>query len=273
MFKKGLIIKETAFFLAAILMLSLLCSCFYSPSKENSVYYNDRVDLLILFEYSIPFIYDLNLQMKGDVEIYPIEEDDYGRTLGILQYNAEVSNPLFGENAIYCILQSGSKQESCFYEDACCIMVETGMDTEEAIEQLKKGNDWNTPVFFEKCRIIPIEHSAASGVYDNDYGNNTNIYTRNACRAAGWPADDADIDVICRDGCGLWLFGLVKNYRKADSPVCLIMMKEDRSVWQNEVTGLSVVGTHLIENRTSPWAEIHAFKQELGWTFQPPRED
>lgn len=70
-------IRRVPRFLICLTLLSLLCACFYVPSKEKSVYYNERVDLLVLYQYSVAFFTE-DLQSVGDIEIYPVEEDEYG---------------------------------------------------------------------------------------------------------------------------------------------------------------------------------------------------
>ena len=250
-----------------LILFSFLCACFYSPSKKKSVYYNDRIDLLVLFHYSVPLMAE-SLESVGDIEIYPIDVDDYGRTLGIMKCDSLRKSPLFGENEVYCVLQSGSKTESCFYEDYCCVIVENGSDDYEIIERLKLDNDWDLPLDIDKCRRIPIKYYAATGDYDTDYGYNQPYYTQSALKAARWSSDDAWLDVLCKDGCGRWLFVLEKNTKKADSPICLIMMKEGHSIWGGyDDSKMSVIGTHILENRSNPWEEIHAFKDEMGWEF------
>ena len=256
------IIKHFSWLIIYLILLSFLCACFYSPSKEKSVYFNDRVDLLVLYQYSVPFVGE-SLEPVGDIEIYPVEVDNYGRTLGIMKGNSLRRSPLFGENAVYCVVQCGSKEESCFYEDSCCIIVENGSDDQEAIEQLKLDNDWNLPLNVERSRRIPIKDYSAAEDYNTDYGYNYNYYTKKALSAAGWSSDSAWLDVIGKDGNGLWLFSLMRNADKDDSPICLVMMKEDYSQGQE----LSVVGIQLLENRASPWKEIRAFKVEIGWKF------
>ena len=258
--KKCAIKRKICMLLVSFVLLSQLSSCYY-PIYENSVRKNGREDLLILFTHSIPFVADLDNDMTGSVEIYPVEADKYGRTLGILQFNKKVSNCLLGENAVYCVLQSGSKKESCFYEDVCCIMVENGADPSAAIEQLKQDNDWNRPLATDKCRTIPIKYYTASGDFDTQYGYTD--YRTPACNAVGWPADSAWLEVLSKDGCGLWLFTLLRDKNDTDSPVCMIMMKEDAS----SDPKLSVIGTRLLANRSAPWVEIHAFKEEMGWQF------
>lgn len=253
--------KKASIILVLLFLLSLFSACFYSPQYENSVYNNGRDDLLVLFTYSVPFLYDLDIRLLGDVEIYPVEEDEFGRTLGVLQFNRKKRNILFDENAVYCVLQTGSNTESCFYEDICCIMVEKGNDPTEAIEQLKRDNDWNFALSLDKCRIIPINHHSTAGVYDNQYGYTD--YETMACKKIGWAVESAWIDVLCKDGCGLWLFSLVKDKQEEDSPVCLIMMKEDSS----DDPKLSIVGTRFLDSRSSPWEKIHAFKKDMGWFF------
>lgn len=253
-------------FVLLILIILAIVSNIYRPRYENSVYYNDRDDLLVLFSYSVPDIYYLDIEMEGDVEIYPIEEDKLGRTLGILQYNEVKKNALFGENAIYCVLQSGSKKECSFYEDVCCVMVENGVDPGEAIEQLKLANDWNNPLELEQCRAIPIKLGCAAGVYDNDYGYTA--YDRIISDALNWESRYASFDVLCKDGCGLCLCTLVKDYRETESPIVIVMMREDKSA----DPALSIIATQPLENRTSPWEEIHAFKEEMGWQFVNPAQ-
>lgn len=258
--------RRISVFLISLIFASFLCSCFYVPSKKQSVYYNDRTDLLLLFRYTVPFVSD-GRESVGDIEIYPVEIDDYGRTLGTMQGDAARNHLLFGENAVYCVLQSGSKKESCFYEDICCVMVENGTGRDDAIERLKQNNDWNQPIAYEKCRRIPIKYDNASGAYDMDLGYEYNSLLRNACNAVGWSKDNAWLDEVCKDGQGLWLFALVLDPSKTDSPVCLVMMKEIPRILANAEPELSVVGSHRLENRTSPWEEIRDFKIEMGWTF------
>ena len=248
-------------FVLLILIILAIVSNIYRPRYENSVYYNDRDDLLVLFSYSVPDIYYLDIEMEGDVEIYPIEEDKLGRTLGILQYNEVKKNALFGENAIYCVLQSGSKKECSFYEDVCCVMVENGVDPGEAIEQLKLANDWNKPLLLEQCRTIPIKSGWPAGVYDNDYGYTA--YDTIIGDVLGWESRYALFDILCKDGNGLCLCTLEKDYREPESPIVLVMMREDESADPE----LSIITTRPLENRTSPWEEIHAFKEEMGWHF------
>ena len=225
------------------------------------MYYNGRKDLQILFEYTVPFLKNDNHTI-GDISIFPAEEDEYGRTLGILQFNSEYNNVLFADNSVYCILQSGSETESCFFEDICCVMVKNDADATEAINQLKQENAWDLPPDNGKCRTIPIRYYSMDGAYSVN-----SIYPGRleepASEAVDWPADHVWIEVLCKDGCGMWLFTLVQDYREAGSPVCLVMMKEDSS--QKE--GLSIIGTHLLENRDSPWREIHTFKDDMGWAF------
>lgn len=252
--------KKLSLLLTFSLTLSLLSSC-YSPRYKNSVYYNSRDDLLILFSYSVPFVRDLDIKMKGHVELYPVEADAFGRTLGILQYNQEKKNLLFGNCAVYCVLQSGSSSESCFYEDVCCVMVENDVDSSETIQQLKQDNDWNMPLDLDRCRKIPIKGDVPSGVYDTSYGY-TN-YEEIAANALEWDDRTTNFDVLCKDGCGLWLCTLIQDYKDKESPTALIMMREDTSASPK----LSICGTRILENRTSPWNEIHAFKQEQGWQF------
>ena len=79
----------TLLFLTVLIALMILSSR-YHPKYKNSVYYNERSDLLVLFTYSIPFVGDLDVERLGDVEIYPVETDEYGRTLGILQFKPKM---------------------------------------------------------------------------------------------------------------------------------------------------------------------------------------
>ena len=258
--------KKKTILLVLLTLFLMLASCFYRPTYEKSVYYNGREDLLGLFSYAVPDIYDLDVEMKGDVEIYPIEEDEYGRTLGILQYNQYKRNTLFGENAIYCVLQSGSKKECSFYEDVCCVMVENGVDPSEAIEQLKLDNDWIKPLVLEQCRTIPIKSGWPAGVYDNDYGYTD--YDSIVADALGLEPSYPQFDILCKDGSGLCLCTLETNYREKESPIILVMMREDKSADPE----LSVISSRPLENRTSPWEEIHAFKEEMGWKFVNPSQ-
>lgn len=256
--------RKAALFLALLALLGLLSSC-YAPRYKNSVYYNDRVDLLALYTYSVPFVADLDVEMMGHVEIYPVEVDEYGRTLGILQFTVQKTNQLFVENAVYCILQSGSKTECCFYEDVCCVMVENNTDPQEAIEQLKQENDWNLPIALDKCRVLPLKLDNISGAYDTDQHSKYNEFTTMACKAVMWPTENAWLEVLCKDGCGLWLFTLVLNHNKENSPVYLIMMQEEPSA----DLLLSIIDTRMLENRSAPWEEIHSFKDDMGWHFGP----
>ena len=262
--KKTLII--TLLFLTVLIALMILSSR-YHPKYKNSVHYNERSDLLVLFTYSIPFVGDLDVERLGDVEIYPVETDEYGRTLGILQFKPRKRNQLFGENAVYCVLQSGSKKKCCFYEDVCCVMVENGTDSSAAIQQLKRDNDWNMPLAIGKCRTIPIKYYNASGDFNTKYGYHD--YETPACKAVMWPTKNAWLEVLCKDGNGLWLFTLVLNCHKENSPVYLIMMREDPSADPM----LSIVGTQALNDQSSPWAEIHAFKEEMGWQFSQSGAD
>lgn len=255
---------KKALYIIVLIMLMLLSSC-YAPSKKNSVSYNSRKDLLVLFKYCVPFVTDGN-EPIGDIEIYPIEADGFGRTLGIMQFNPEHRNCLFGENAIYCILQSGSGQESYFYEDVCCVAVENGKDASAAVEQLKRSNDWNKPLALNKCRRIPIKYYSPSGAYDDSF--DLAICEDIAETAAGWESESDWIDVLCKDGRGLWLFTFTKDAQEINSPVMLIMMQEDPSVSPT----MFVVGTYLIENHNAPWIEIHAFKENMGWQFEIDNE-
>ena len=256
----------TLLFLTVLIALMILSSRYY-PKYKNSVHYNERSDLLVLFTYSIPFVGDLDVEMLGDVEIYPVETDEYGRTLGILQFKPRKRNQLFGENAVYCVLQSGSKKKCCYYEDVCCVMVENGTDSSAAIQQLKRDNDWNMPLAIGKCRTIPIKYYNASGDFNTKYGYHD--YETPACKAVMWPTENAWLEVLCKDGCGLWLFTLVLNCHKENSPVYLIMMREDPSADPM----LSIVGTQPLNDQSSPWAEIHAFKEEMGWQFSQSGAD
>ena len=254
--------KKVSVIILSLGLFVLLSSCYY-PRYKKSVYYNGRKDLLVAFTYTVPFIYDSGIEMRGDVELYPVETDEYGRTLGILQFNSTQRNPLFGENAVYCILQCGSSEESCFYEDICCTMVENGTDPMEQIEQLKEDNDWNMPLVLGKCRKIPIQYSSAGGIYDTQYGYRN--YKETACNAVDWEVSTAWLEVLCKDGCGLWLFTLEKDSKEKDSPICLIMMKETAASAESPI--LSVLETRILKNRYSPWIEIRAFKQDTGWAF------
>ncbi|MBQ1411150.1 MAG: hypothetical protein IIY94_07745 [Oscillospiraceae bacterium] len=249
-----------------LMLISLLCSCIYSPSKEKSVYNNGRVDLLVLYKYSVPFLGD-SLESVGDIEIYPVEVDDYGRTLGIMQGDQTRMDPLFGRNAVYCVLQSGDKKESCFYEDNCCISVENGLSLDEAIERLKQNNDWNTPLMLDKCRRLSINNYSASGAFDTDIGYNYNFLSKKACNAVRCSDENTWLDAVCKDGHGLWLFALILDPIKEDSPVYLIMMQEKNPILDNGEPEFSVIGSHLLEKRSTPWEEIRDFKKEMGWIF------
>ena len=263
--------RKVSWIISYQILLLFLCSCFYSPSKEKSVYYNDRVDLLVLYKYSVPFVGE-SYESVGGIEIYPVEVDDYGRTLGIMQGDQIRRAPLFGENAVYCVLQGGSKNECCFYEDGCCVMLENASDYHETIDQLKKTNDWNKPLALEQCRTIPIKNYSASGVFDTDLNYQYNSLADMVCKAVGCSTDNTWLDEISKDGCGLWLFALMLDLGKEDSPVYLVMMQENLSSVGNDKPELSVIGTHLLEKHTSPWEEIHTFKEDMGWQFVNPAQ-
>lgn len=269
MFCETKIGRKMSWIIIFLTLILLLCSCFYSPSKRESVYYNDRVDLLVLYKYSVPFVGE-SYESIGDIEIYPVEVDDYGRTLGIMQGDQIRRDPLFGENAVYCVLQNGSKKECCFYEDKCCVMLENGSDYHETIERLKKSNDWNMPLALNQCRTIPIQHYSAAGAFDTDLGYKYNSLSNMACKSVGRSADNSWLDAISKDGCGLWLFALMFDLSKDDYPVYLVMMQE--AFTDDNDQPLNLIGTHLLENRTSPWEEIHAFKEEMGWQFVNPAQ-
>jgi hypothetical protein len=142
-------------------------------------------------------------------------------------------------------------------------MVENGTDSSAAIQQLKRDNDWNMPLAIGKCRTIPIKYETASGDFDTDYGYHD--YETPTCKAVMWPTENAWLEVLCKDGCGLWLFTLVLNHNKENSPVYLIMMQEDPSADPL----LSIIDTRVLENRSAPWEEIHSFKADMGWHFGP----
>ena len=46
----------------------------------------------------------------------------------------------------------------------------------------------------------------------------------------------------------------------------LVMMREDKSADPM----LSPIEIRPSEDRTAPWDEIHAFKEEMGWQFVDP---
>lgn len=260
-------VKRTTEIIVFTFLLLFLSACYF-PNKENSVYWNRRVDLLILYEYTTPFLTD-GQQTFANTEIYPIETDEYGRTLGIMQFDRDRRNPLFGENAIYCILQSGSDNESCFYEDVCCVMAENGKEPAEAIEQLKQINDWNQPLALEKCLKIPFKSYEPAGIYDTDFDFVT--YSTAADEATGWSPRGTWLEVLCKDGHGLWMFTMEQNNYDENSPVVLIMMQEELPR-DDDAPKLKIMEIRPLENRMSPWEEIHAFKEEMGWQFVNPSQ-
>lgn len=262
--------KKLCAVLVVIMLLSLLSACYF-PSKQNSVYHNDRQDLLVLFEYTVPFVVESADDPVGDVEIYAVEEDDYGRTLGVMQFNSEHDNALFGENRVYCVLQQGGTSESCFYEDICCVMVENGDDPGAAIELLKQNNGWDLPLQMGKCIRIPFEGYQACGDYD------TSSHDHFLCQDLAANTVDLEmeqpwIEVLCKDGCGRWLFAMIDEALGEDSPVVLVMMKETPAQRKGDEPSFEVDGWHILENRNAPWQEIKVFKEEMHWKSDAPQE-
>ena len=64
--------KKLCAVLVAIMLLSILSACYF-PSRQNSVYHNGRQDLLVLFEYTVPFVVESADDPVGDIEIYALE--------------------------------------------------------------------------------------------------------------------------------------------------------------------------------------------------------
>lgn len=255
--------KRMLLVLVVMIQLFFLSGC-YTPSRGNSVFYNDRQDLLVLFEYTVPFVDETGNDSIGDVEVYAIEEDKYGRTLGVMQFNSEYSNYLFGENRVYCVLQESGNAESCFYEDICCTMVENEEDPQTEIEQLKKNNDWGLPLQPEKCIRIPIQNYQAAGEYDT-WNHDHFLCLDLAVDTISVEMEQPWIEVLCKDGCGLWLFTMSDSPRDDASPVVLIMMKEMHAQGQESEPTFEVVGWEILENHRSPWQEIRDFKEDMGW--------
>lgn len=260
--------KKTIIIMTITFILLLLSAC-YVPFREKYVCFNDRDDLFVLFAQTVPFLLEHSSDPHRDIEIYPIETDEYGRTLGIMQFNQKERNPLFGENAVYCVLQSGSEKESCFYEDVCCIMVENGADPGEAIAQLKQNNDWNQPLALEKCLQIPIEYCAQAGVYETSF--DYSACNQLADEATGWDSNGPWLEVLCKDGHGLWLFTMERSCYEENSPVVMIMMREELSADDDDPVW-KIIDIRPLENRTSPWEEIHTFKEDMGWQFVNPAQ-
>lgn len=244
-----------------IIISSLLSSC-YLPSNRNSVYYNGRKDLLVLFEYTVPFIVETANDPVGDIEICPLEEDEYGRTLGVMQFNTNYPNVIFGEDAVYCILQYGNATLSCFYEDCCCAVMTKDGDQLVTINKLKLENDWGLPVCLEKCVQIPISDYSASGKYDTHFEYDNCLTT--AMAALDSKMQKPWLDVLCKDGNGKWLFAMIDDAVIDDSPVVLIMMQEANNK-QDSKDSFTVIGTSYVNNKTSLWKEISEFKEDMGW--------
>lgn len=249
--------KRTRIAVVACLLFSL--SGCYVPREENSVYYNHRVDLLSLFLYSVPFMDEVGNKSIGDIELYSIEEDSYGRTLGVARFNEHYTHKLFGVGAVYCVLQRGSQEECSFYEDVCCAAVSAEEPDEEIIQSLKTKNDWSLPLNEAKMLTIPIENYAPGGKYSTFYEDNT-AYREAAEKALGLN-QRGYLDFLCKDAygrilCTLWVGG--DKSAAESSQVYLIMMRDGDVISGKEKAG-------ILSNRSSPWEELRAFKETHDW--------
>ena len=122
-----------------------------------------------------------------------------------------------------------------------------------------------------KCIRIPFEGYQACGDYD------TSSHDHFLCQDLAANTVDLEmeqpwIEVLCKDGCGRWLFAMIDEALGEDSPVVLVMMKETPAQRKGDEPSFEVDGWHILENRNAPWQEIKVFKEEMHWKSDAPQE-
>jgi len=150
------LVKLTKIVSVIVLIALVFSSCFGSKNADD--YCGDYPELYSIAIHSLlgSTGYDFS-ERKFDSEVTVIKEDNYGRKIFLYFENNIVST--------YSIIISQKVDDnySYFYPDYNFISAADNDFLEEAIEELKRKNDWDMPINTGKCVKVEIVRKKSGG--------------------------------------------------------------------------------------------------------------
>lgn len=157
-------------------MIIILVGCLSGCAYEG--YSGDYLDLYTVAINSVLWLngYSWGADYFCDAEIEIIEEDSFGRKM-FTYYERYYGGSKISFSALI-ICQYSNENEVFYYEDVNFVVKEQELYIldikdfeEEEIEKLKKANDWNKEIAFEKCIKKEIENFKPAIPYEEEIIN------------------------------------------------------------------------------------------------------
>lgn len=250
-----------------IVMSLLFCGCASLYKEGGSAYYSgNRYDLFRLALNSFPGPRE---GRGARIDENTIETDDFGRELYIVKIHHAGefygwNNKETNVNAAYMILQAHDNKKIYYYEDFCFKLFDENKGLDKSLlEELKADNDWNQPLYLEKC---------SSRLYEGDYAGMSNLtFDYDAQKGIkdafgkqySIKADSTDnfisIITITEDASGKELYGVRVNKNGKDKCFFVIYHPEKGIDMENNVLELTTLDFG---------EELHQLKLRNDWDFQ-----
>lgn len=234
------IIMTTKKFIATLLLIVLLLL----PGCQTR---DETLDLAICGSYAVPGLFCYELK-GGGFSCTVLETDRQGRILFSYTTQSIITGQ---EETAFVICQDTDLQYVYFYEDKCY-----SLGDPECVDlaQLKKDNDWDRPLDYEKMAKRSNAISADLFIIKGDNLEHKKVETA-CCVALG--AQKEQIKELCFldiDSAGHVLYWLVLNNEETTEEYVFIINKSYEAVYMNATNG-AVYSSDFI-----------SFKKDNGWS-------
>ena len=199
-----------------------------------------------------------------------IEEDNQGRILFLYRFSSVLTDDEDGHNRyIYalCICQHFDDKDTYFYEDICAIVKTESNFEDSEVEQLKKINDWNEPLYYGKMTAREYIHEGTSKrICSQSLTKSAEEYIKNYNKSA--TEHDIRIIYIDTDKNGKALFlanvydeSVKNNFIIRDTIKLYVVIVQENEIYDSKEV-------MEIKNLLDYQLQVHEFKIRNGWRFE-----